>query len=98
MDMKISSNVRSFINCESVNIMVHTYIMLSEIDSISVEKKTTFQTVFIPKCCVYYAGHDTTQSAMSFILMTLAQHPDIQDKCRAEIDAILLSRDTDQIQ
>ena len=50
--MKISSNVRSFINCESVNIMVHTYIMLSEIDWILVEKKTTFQTVFIPKCCV----------------------------------------------
>lgn len=46
----------------------------------------------------FFAGHDTTASAMSFILLALAQNPEVQEKCRTEIDSILADRDTDEIQ
>ena len=43
-------------------------------------------------------GHDTTASAMSWILHTLAAHPDHQEKCYQEIRGILAGRDTQDIQ
>ena len=46
----------------------------------------------------YFVGHDTTTSATSFILTSLAQHPDIQEKCREEVDSILEGRETDDIE
>ena len=38
---------------------------------------------------MYFSGHDTTTSAISWIMYSLAQHPEYQDRCRAEVDAIL---------
>ena len=34
-------------------------------------------------------GHDTTASAISWILYSLAEHPEIQAKCQLEIDMVL---------
>jgi len=41
--------------------------------------------------CVLFilAGFDTTQSLLLFCAYALALHPDIQDKLRAEVDAVL---------
>uniref|UniRef100_A0A8C9T542 aromatase n=1 Tax=Scleropages formosus TaxID=113540 RepID=A0A8C9T542_SCLFO len=41
-----------------------------------------------------FEGHDTTASGISWILYNLALHPDHQDRCRAEVDALLQGRDT----
>ena len=38
---------------------------------------------------MYFSGHDTTTSAISWIMYSLAQHPEYQDRSRAEVDAIL---------
>ena len=38
------------------------------------------------------AGHDTTASSISWTLYSLAEHPDIQHKCREEVDEILQER------
>ena len=38
---------------------------------------------------MYFSGHDTTTSAISWIMYSLAQHPEYQDRCRAEVDTIL---------
>ncbi|XP_015127505.1 cytochrome P450 4C1 [Diachasma alloeum] len=35
------------------------------------------------------AGHDTTATALSFTTLLLAEHKDIQDKCREEINEVL---------
>ncbi|XP_028678749.1 cytochrome P450 4F3 [Erpetoichthys calabaricus] len=45
-----------------------------------------------------FAGHDTTASALCWILYNLAQHPDYQEKCRSEINEILEGRDTPEIE
>ena len=39
-------------------------------------------------------GHDTTASAISWILYALATHPECQRKCQEEIDSILQGRTT----
>lgn len=44
-----------------------------------------------------FQGHDTTASAISWILYSLATHADIQDKAQAEIDAILDGKDSEVI-
>ncbi|XP_052759886.1 ultra-long-chain fatty acid omega-hydroxylase-like isoform X1 [Mya arenaria] len=45
-----------------------------------------------------FEGHDTTASAMSFLMYALAAHPDEQARCRQEIDDILEGRDSDILQ
>ena len=37
-------------------------------------------------------GHDTTASAISWTLYSLAQHPEHQQKCYEEISALLADR------
>nr|AGC92781.1 cytochrome P450 [Meretrix meretrix] len=45
-----------------------------------------------------FEGHDTTASATSWILYSLAKHPEYQKKCQEEIDQLLQGRDTDDIE
>ncbi|KAH3871925.1 cytochrome P450 4F1-like isoform X2 [Dreissena polymorpha] len=40
-----------------------------------------------------FEGHDTTASAISWILYSLAEHPECQARCQEEIDALLGDRD-----
>src|SRR5690606_12640427 len=37
----------------------------------------------------FIAGHDTTASALTFAIYSLAKHPNVQDKARAEVQKIL---------
>ena len=43
-------------------------------------------------------GHDTTASAISWALHTLADHPQHQEKCYQEISQVFEGRDTDEMQ
>ncbi|XP_066294495.1 cytochrome P450 4F6-like [Branchiostoma lanceolatum] len=45
-----------------------------------------------------FAGHDTTASALSWTLYSLAQHPHHQDKVREEVDLLLAGREEDTIE
>ncbi|XP_070207599.1 cytochrome P450 4F12-like [Littorina saxatilis] len=45
-----------------------------------------------------FEGHDTTASAISWILYSLAQHPEYQQRAQAEVDAVLEGKDTEQIE
>lgn len=45
-----------------------------------------------------FEGHDTTASAISWILYSLAENPKHQEKCRNEIDKILEGRESDNIE
>jgi cytochrome P450 len=40
---------------------------------------------------LFFAGHDTTVTALSNLMLLLAQHPPVWDKARAEVDAAALS-------
>ncbi|XP_038050777.1 leukotriene-B4 omega-hydroxylase 3-like [Patiria miniata] len=44
-----------------------------------------------------FAGHETTATAMTWILYNLAKYPEHQSKVREEVDKILENRDTDRI-
>ncbi|CAG2232925.1 Cytochrome P450 4F22,Leukotriene-B(4) omega-hydroxylase 2,Phylloquinone omega-hydroxylase CYP4F2,Cytochrome P450 4F4,Cytochrome P450 4F8,Cytochrome P450 4F5,Cytochrome P450 4F12,Docosahexaenoic acid omega-hydroxylase CYP4F3,Cytochrome P450 4B1 [Mytilus edulis] len=44
-----------------------------------------------------FEGHDTTASALSWALYSLAEHPEIQKKLQAEVDEVLKGRDSDEI-
>ncbi|XP_052819369.1 leukotriene-B4 omega-hydroxylase 3-like [Mya arenaria] len=39
-----------------------------------------------------FEGHDTTASAISWILYSLAEHPEYQQKCQEEVDEVLQGR------
>ncbi len=41
---------------------------------------------------IFLAGHETTALSLSFTMLLLAQHPEIQARARAEVDAVLGSR------
>ncbi|KAK3594422.1 hypothetical protein CHS0354_037447 [Potamilus streckersoni] len=45
-----------------------------------------------------FEGHDTTSSAISWILYSLAEHMDVQNKVRIEVDSIMEDRQTDDLQ
>ncbi|XP_045197237.2 leukotriene-B4 omega-hydroxylase 3-like isoform X2 [Mercenaria mercenaria] len=45
-----------------------------------------------------FEGHDTTASAISWILYSLAENPECQRKCQAEIDEVLDGRETDDLE
>ncbi|XP_066474652.1 ultra-long-chain fatty acid omega-hydroxylase isoform X2 [Tiliqua scincoides] len=45
-----------------------------------------------------FEGHDTTASALSWVLYNLAKHPKYQDQCREEIQDLLQGRDMEQIE
>jgi cytochrome P450 len=47
---------------------------------------------------IYYLGHDTTASALSWILYSLAENPECQRKCQAEIDELLADRESDDLE
>jgi len=44
-----------------------------------------------------FIGHDTTASAISWTLYSLAEHPEIQKKIQKEIDEVLKGREMDEI-
>lgn len=41
---------------------------------------------------IFLAGHETTALSLSFTMLLLAEHPEIQARARAEVDAVLGSR------
>ncbi|XP_061088832.1 cytochrome P450 4F3 [Conger conger] len=45
-----------------------------------------------------FEGHDTTASGISWVLYNLAAHPQHQDRCRSEVDALLDGRETEEIE
>nr|KAG5713252.1 hypothetical protein BaRGS_007779 [Batillaria attramentaria] len=44
-----------------------------------------------------FEGHDTTASAISWTMFSLAEHPDIQATCQAEINELMAGRQSDDI-
>lgn len=42
-------------------------------------------------------GHDTTASAISWCLYTLAKHPDIQEQAYEEVKSLMAGRDSDHM-
>ena len=46
---------------------------------------------------IFPSGHDTTASAISWILYSLAGHPDIQAKAQQEVDQLFAGRDNDDM-
>ena len=40
-----------------------------------------------------FEGHDTTASGIAWALYNLALHPEHQEKCREEVDAVLSEKD-----
>ncbi|KAL8562082.1 hypothetical protein ACOMHN_031853 [Nucella lapillus] len=44
-----------------------------------------------------FEGHDTTASAISWVMYSLAEHHDIQAHCQAEVDRLLAGREVDDI-
>ncbi|XP_053397496.1 ultra-long-chain fatty acid omega-hydroxylase-like [Mercenaria mercenaria] len=45
-----------------------------------------------------FEGYDTTASAISWILYSLAENPECQRKCQAEIDEVLDGRESDDLE
>ena len=36
-----------------------------------------------------FEGHDTTASGMTWIIYNLAENPDLQERCRNEVDEVM---------
>uniref|UniRef100_A0A8C8TR52 Cytochrome P450 4F5-like n=1 Tax=Peromyscus maniculatus bairdii TaxID=230844 RepID=A0A8C8TR52_PERMB len=45
-----------------------------------------------------FGGHDTTASALSWILYNLARHPEYQERCRQEVQELLRDRESEEIE
>lgn len=45
-----------------------------------------------------FAGHDTTASAVSWMLYNMARNPEYQQKCRDEIDDLMDKKGKDEIE
>jgi len=44
-----------------------------------------------------FEGHDTTTVALSWILYLCAKYPDLQEKIRMEVDAVMAGREYDHL-
>jgi len=53
--------------------------------------------MIITTCLWLALGHDTTASGLSWVLYSLAKHPEYQTCCQQEIDAILEGRESHDI-
>ena len=42
---------------------------------------------------LFLAGHETTSTALTYTLLLLGDHPEVEDRLRAEVDEVLGSRD-----
>ena len=58
---------------------------MSDSSDFSFEQKTNLYCLHLT--CP--EGHDTTASAISWTLYSLAQHPDIQERARLEVQGVL---------
>ncbi|XP_003796670.1 phylloquinone omega-hydroxylase CYP4F11-like isoform X1 [Otolemur garnettii] len=45
-----------------------------------------------------FGGHDTTASALSWVLYNLARHPEYQERCRQEVQELLRNREPEEIE
>ena len=45
-----------------------------------------------------FEGHDTTASGLSWTLYNLAIHPEHQQKCREEVDALFDEKDSEELE
>ena len=45
-----------------------------------------------------FGGHDTTASALSWIVYNLANYPKLQEKCRNEVDAVMEETDSGELE
>ncbi|XP_052602682.1 cytochrome P450 4F6-like isoform X3 [Peromyscus californicus insignis] len=45
-----------------------------------------------------FGGHDTTASALSWVLYNLARHPEYQERCRQEVRELLRDRESEEIE
>ena len=45
-----------------------------------------------------FEGHDTTASALSWMLFNMAKHPEHQEKCRNEVDKLLDKKSVEEIE
>ena len=45
-----------------------------------------------------FEGHDTTASGLSWMMVNMARHPEYQSRCRQEIDALIDTKQTDDIE
>ena len=45
------------------------------------------------QCFVFFlAGYETTSTAMTLLINLLAQHPEVQEKIRAEVDQVFSNK------
>ncbi|GHF48096.1 cytochrome P450 [Deinococcus metalli] len=44
---------------------------------------------------LFLAGHETTATLLTFLFLEFARHPDVQERARAEVRAVLAGRDPD---
>ncbi len=45
-----------------------------------------------------FEGHDTTASGLSWIIYNLAQHPELQERCREEVEEVMEGKDDTDIE
>ncbi|XP_072035784.1 cytochrome P450 4F12-like [Amphiura filiformis] len=45
-----------------------------------------------------FEGHDTTSSALSWIVYNLANHPELQERCRKEVDEVIEGKGDDELE
>jgi len=60
------------------------YQMVQELDSGKLTEADVLQNVFL----FFLAGHNTTAAILVFVLDLLATHPDVQQKCREEVNSV----------
>ncbi|XP_077144290.1 cytochrome P450 2B4-like [Ranitomeya variabilis] len=81
---RVSGQPRDYIDC-----------YLDELEKEQEERKSTFnnENLFICVSDLFIAGTETTSSTLEWCLLYMMMYPDIQEKCREEIDKIRGDRD-----